>query len=105
MPRKGHPAAIGLGGAGTLIPEIQTYYNSGYILTDLTPDYGKNDSYTKTDLRLTYRTADGKFRIQAFVNNVEDKAIITRAVYTNHRALLVNFAPPRTYGITAGYRF
>ena len=96
---------ISLGGAGTLTPEVQTYYNSGYILTDLTPDYGKNDSYTKTDLRLTYRTADSKFQIQAFVNNVEDKAIITRAAYSNHRALLVNFAPPRTYGITAGYKF
>ena len=96
---------IGLGGAGTLTPEVQTYYNSGYILTDLTPDYGKNDAYFKTDLRLTYRTADGKFTLQAFVNNVEDKAIITRAVYTNHRALLVNYAPPRSYGLNAGFRF
>ena len=96
---------IGLGGAGTLTPEVQTYYNSGYILTDLTPDYGKNDAYFKTDLRLTYRTADGKFTAQAFVNNIENKAIITRAVYTNHRALLVNYAPPRSYGLSAGYRF
>ncbi len=96
---------IGLGGAGTLTPEIQTYYNSGYILTDLTPDYGNNEAYFKTDLRLTYRTADGKFTAQAFVNNVENKAIITRAVYTNHRALLVNYAPPRSYGLSAGLRF
>ena len=96
---------LSLGGAGTLTPEIQTYYNSGYILTDLTPDYGKNDAYFKTDLRLTYRTADGKFTLQAFVNNIEDKAIITRAVYTNHRALLVNYAPPRSFGLNAGIRF
>ncbi len=96
---------IALGGAGTLTPEVQTYYNSGYILTDLTPDYGKNDAYFKTDLRLTYRTADGKFTLQAFVNNVENTAIITRAVYTNHRALLVNYAPPRSYGLNAGVRF
>ena len=96
---------IGLGGAGTLTPELQTYYNSGYILTDLTPDYGKNDAYWKTDLRLTYRTADGKYTLQAFVNNIEDKAIITRAVYSNHRALLVNYAPPRSYGLSGGIRF
>lgn len=96
---------IGLGGAGTLTPEIQSYYNSGYILTDLTPNYGNNESYTKTDLRLTYRTADGKYHVQAFVNNVEDKAIITRAVYSNNRALLVSFAPPRSYGFSAGVRF
>ena len=96
---------IGMGGAGTLTPEIQTYYNSGYILTDLTPDYGKNDAYFKTDLRLTYRTADGKVTVQAFVNNLENTAIITRAVYSNHRALLVNYAPPRSYGMSASLRF
>jgi iron complex outermembrane receptor protein len=96
---------IALGSAGTLTPELQTYYNSGYILTDLTPEYGNNKAYTKTDLRLTYRTADGSFYVQAFVNNIEDEAIITRASYSNHRALLVNYAPPRTYGVNAGFRF
>ena len=94
-----------LGGAGTLTPEVQTYYNSGYILTDLTPDYGKNEAFFKTDLRLTYRTADGKFSVQAFVNNIENTAVITRAAYSNHRALLVNYAPPRTYGLNVGMRF
>ncbi|MES3020848.1 MAG: TonB-dependent receptor [Pseudomonadota bacterium] len=94
-----------LGNAGTLTPEIQTYYNSGYILSDLTPNFGKNDAYTKTDLRLTYRTADSKITVQAFVNNIEDEAIITRAVYSSHRSLLANYAPGRTFGISAGYRF
>ena len=96
---------VALGGAGTLTPEFQTYYNSGYILTDLTPDYGNNASFWKTDLRLTYRTLDGKFSLQAFVNNVENNAIITRAVYGNHRSLLVTYAPPRSYGLNAGFRF
>ncbi|MBC7939302.1 MAG: TonB-dependent receptor [Chitinophagaceae bacterium] len=96
---------IGLGGAGTLTPEIQTYYNSGYILTDLTPDYGSNDSYFKTDLRLTYRSLDGKYTLQAFVNNIENEAIVTRAVYSNNRSLLVTYAPPRSYGLSAGIRF
>jgi iron complex outermembrane receptor protein len=96
---------IALGRAGTLTPEIQTYYNSGYILTDLTPDYGSNEAYFKTDLRLTYRSLDGKFTVQAFVNNIENNAIITRAVYSNHRSLLVTYAPPRSYGLSAGVRF
>lgn len=78
---------------------------SGYILTDLTPDFGDQPAYTKTDLRLTYPTANGQFRIQAFVNNVEDQAVITRAVYGNHRSLLTSFAQPRTYGAAAGVRF
>ena len=96
---------IALGGAGTLTPEVQAYYNSGYILTDLTPDFGNNEAYWKTDFRLTYKTADGKFRLQAFVNNIENKAVITRASYSNNRALLVNYAPPRSYGLSASMRF
>ena len=96
---------FGLGSAGTLTPEVQTYYNSGYILTDLTPEYGNNAAFTKTDLRLTYRSLDGTYTVQAFVNNIEDKATITRAVYSNHRSLLVTYAPPRSYGASVGLRF
>lgn len=94
-----------LGAIGTLTPEIQTYYNSGYILSDLTPQFGKNDSYTKTDLRLTFKSMDGSITVQAFVNNIEDEAVITRAVYGNHRSQLVTYAPGRTFGLSAGYRF
>ncbi len=96
---------FGLGGGGTLTPEIQTYYNAGYILTDLTPEYGNNEAFTKTDLRLTYRSLDGKYSVQGFVNNIENNATITRAVYGNHRSLLVTYAPPRSYGATVGIRF
>ena len=94
-----------LGGVGTLTPELQTYYNSGYILTDLTPGYGNNASFTKTDLRVTWASLDGKYSIRAFVNNIEDKATISRAVYAANRALLVAYAPPRSYGLSASYRF
>ncbi|MDN3919383.1 TonB-dependent receptor [Roseateles violae] len=94
-----------LGGYGTLTPEFQTYYNSGYILTDLTPGYGNNEAFTKTDLRLTYQTSDGDYTVQLYVNNVEDEATISRAVYGNHRSLLVSYAPPRSYGARLSARF
>lgn len=96
---------IDLGGAGTLTPEVQTYFNAGYILTDLTPDFGSNPAYTKTDLRLTYRTPDDRLMVQAYVKNLENAAVITRAVYSNHRSQLVSYAMPRTYGVQIGYRF
>jgi iron complex outermembrane receptor protein len=94
-----------LGALGRLTPEVQTYYNSGYILTDLTPGYGNNESFTKTDLRLTYQTLDGDYTFQVYVNNVEDKATVSRAVYGNHRSLLVTYAPPRSYGARLAVRF
>ncbi len=96
---------IDLGAAGTLTPEVQTYFNAGYLLTDLTPNFGNQKAYTKTDLRLTYLTENGKIRVQAFVDNVEDQAVVNRVAYSNHRSLLGNYAPPRTWGISAGYRF
>lgn len=94
-----------LGNLGILTPEIQTYYNSGYILSDLTPNFGKNDAYTKTDFRLTFKNTDGNITVQAFVNNIEDEAVITRAVYGNHRSQLVTYAQGRTFGLSVGYRF
>ena len=96
---------FGLGSAGTLTPEFQTYFNSGYILTDLTPEFGNNEAFIKTDLRLTYRTLDGNITVQAYVNNIENEATITRAVYGNHRSLLVSYAPPRAFGARVGVRF
>ncbi len=96
---------IGLGNLGSLTPEAQLYFSSDYILTDLTPNFGNQKAFTKTDLRLTYRTPDERFRLQAFVNNVEDTATISRAVYAANRTLQALYAPPRTYGVTAGYRF
>ncbi len=96
---------IDLGGSGSLTPEVQSYFSSSYILTDLTPNFGNQPAFTRTDLRLTYRTADDRFRIQAFVNNVEQTAVITRAVYSGNRTLLASYAIPRTYGVSAGFRF
>ena len=96
---------ISLGNLGTLTPEAQTYFSSDYILTDITPEFGNQPAFTRTDLRLTFRTADERLRLQAFVNNVEDQAVITRAVYANHRTLQANYAVGRTYGISAGFRF
>ncbi len=96
---------IDLGSAGTLTPEAQMYFSGDYILTDLTPDFGNQNAFTRTDLRLTYRTADDRFRIQAFVNNVENVAVITRAVYASNRTLQASYAIPRTYGVSAGFRF
>ena len=96
---------IDLGKSGTVTPEVQTYFNGGYILTDLTPDFGDQPSFTKTDLRVTYRTADERLRVQAFVSNIEDTAVITRAVYSNHRSQLTSYAQPRTYGVQVGVRF
>ncbi|WP_198669467.1 TonB-dependent receptor [Blastomonas sp. UPD001] len=96
---------IDLGSAGSLTPEVQAFFSSDYLLSVIAPELGRQDAFTRTDLRLTYKTADERFRLQVFVNNVEDSAVITRTAFAAQRAMLVNYAVPRTWGIAAGFRF
>ncbi|ESZ87948.1 MAG: hypothetical protein Q27BB25_06545 [Blastomonas sp. CACIA14H2] len=96
---------ISLGDNGSLTPEVQTFFSSSYLLSVIAPRLGEQSAFTRTDLRLTYQTADERFRLQAFVNNVENSAVITRTAFAAQRAMLVNYAVPRTWGIAAGFKF
>ena len=94
---------IDLGSAGTLTPEVQTYFNGGYLLSRPLVNY-RQQSYTKTELRLTYQSRGG-LSLQAFVENLEDKAVLGRVTVGDGGAFSGTFAAPRTYGLRAGYRF
>lgn len=95
---------IDLGSAGTLTPEVQMLYTGDYLLSRAFPQY-LAPSYTKTELRLTYRTADQKLTLQAFVENLEDNATIGRVTVASGGGFSGSYAAPRTWGIKAGYRF
>lgn len=94
---------IELGGDATLTPEVQTYFNGGYILSRALINF-QQKSYTKTELRLTYQNGNG-LSLQAFVENLENEAVIGRATVSNGGAFSGTFAAPRTYGLRLGYRF
>ena len=101
--RAGIAYDIELGDGATLTPEVQTYFNGGYILSRALINF-QQKSYTKTELRLTYQSADG-LSLQAFVENLENEAVIGRATVSNGGAFSGTFAAPRTYGLRLGYRF
>ena len=101
--RAGIAYEIDLGDAGTLTPEVQSYFNGGYILSRALINF-QQKSYTKTELRLTYQNRNG-LSLQAFVENLEDEAVIGRATVSNGGAFSGTFAAPRTYGLRLGYRF
>ena len=86
-----------------LTPEVQSYFNGGYILSRALINF-QQKSYTKTELRLTYQNRNG-LSLQAFVENLEDEAVIGRATVSNGGAFSGTFAAPRTYGLRLGYRF
>ena len=101
--RAGIAYDIELGGGDTLTPEVQTYFNGGYILSRALINF-QQKSYTKTELRLTYQSVNG-LSLQAFVENLENEAVIGRATVSNGGAFSGTFAAPRTYGMRLGYRF
>ncbi len=95
---------IDLGDSGTLTPEVQTLFSGSYLLSRAMPNYLQG-SYTKTELRLTYRTANKNLTLQAFVENLEDEATIGRVTVASGGGFSGSYAAPRTWGIKAGYRF
>ena len=95
---------IDLGDSGTLTPEVQTLFSGSYLLSRAFPQYPQ-EAYFKTELRLTYRTADKNLSLQAFVENLEDNATIGRVTVASGGGFSGSYAPPRTWGVKLGYKF
>ncbi len=101
-----------LGGSNTLTPMIQTAWSDSYWSFDINVPGSEQDSFTKTDLRLTWENEDRGLRVQAFVQNLENKAVLTRSVIfspsqaaTPTASIQANYGDPRTYGISLGVDF
>lgn len=92
-------------GGGKLTPSVQSYFSSSYINTAFTPNFGRQEAFTRTDLRLTWVSPSEKLTLQAYVENIENKAVLNRVAFGANRSLNGVFGLPRTYGIKAGYRF
>jgi iron complex outermembrane receptor protein len=88
---------------GVVRAEWQTYFNGGYLLILNTPNYMQG-AYTKTDLRVNYLWPDNHTTIQAFVENIENNAVINRVTFSNY-TYDGNYEAPRTYGIRLAYKY
>ena len=103
--RAGIAYDIDLGEWGTLTPEVQTYYNGGYLLAPVLARTFNQDSYTKTDLYVTWRNFDENLTFQAFVQNVENEAVLGRVTTASGGGINGTYQPPRTWGLRVGYRY
>ncbi len=104
--------ALALGGAGTLTPDVRFFWSDSYFVNEFNYDagipgraVGRQPSHTRTDLRLTFQTLDERFMLQGFVENLENEAVLNRAVIGGQGAIFQNYAPPRIFGVKAGVRF
>ena len=90
---------------GRLTPSVQSYFSSSYINTPFTTYFGNQKAFTRTDLRLTWVSANDKINLQGFVENIENVAVLNRVAFGANRSLNGVYGLPRTYGIKAGFRF
>ncbi len=93
-----------LGHNGTITPEVQTLFSGSYLLSRAFPNYLQK-AYTKTELRVTYRTENRNISLQAFVENLENVATIGRVTVASGGGFSGSYGAPRTFGVKAGYKF
>jgi iron complex outermembrane receptor protein len=100
---------------GRLVPRLQTKYQSEMYLTDFNRPSDTQPAYTRTDVSLRYESPE-HWLIEAFVQNLEDKAIKNNVDLRGNQpgtggiagfpgVARAFFDAPRTYGLRAAYRF
>lgn len=101
-----------LGSGGSLTPSARFFWSDSYFVNEFNygagingRDVGRQRSYTRTDLSLTWMAEGDRFMVQAFVQNLENRAILNRSVIGGQGAIFQNFAPPRIWGVKAGFNF
>jgi iron complex outermembrane receptor protein len=88
-----------LGNGAAIVGSVNTRYEStrlsGYN------DYQRIPGNTRTDINLTYNSANGHWSAEAYVNNVEDAVVpvgIGQSVNFIPGLYTASLRPPRTYG-------
>jgi iron complex outermembrane receptor protein len=95
---------IDLGGAGRITPQATVLVSDGYFNTDTNTVLDFQDSYTKLDLRLGWTSADDRFTVEGFVNNVTNEITLNRGTFGS-RGLNQSYDAPRMYGLRVAARY
>ena len=91
---------------GLFTPSIDVSYKGRTYFSEYQREIESSASYTMVDLSLAYETNDGRIRAQLWAKNLFDvsRPGSTFALATG-RLLGVTWLPPRTYGVSVGYKF
>ncbi len=93
-----------LSNGGSITPKAGIYWQSKSFIRALNFEVDKISSYTKTDLTLSYNDPSGQWRIDAYVNNLENKAVRNGGwVFVGQ--YMSSYDMPRTYGGRISFTF
>ena len=89
-----------LGENGTITPYLQFYYSDEYNTSNLLAidPAQQQDSFTKTDFRVTWDTPIENLSIEGFVENIEDEAVLARGNNNSDDIVQTSFLYPRNAG-------
>lgn len=96
-----------LANGGSVVPQIDTRYETDRELNYNYYVASQAGSNTRTNASLTYNSADERWSLSAYVRNIEDEATVDLVEpAANQSGLLVAFLrPPRQYGMRFKFRF
>lgn len=92
-------------GWGTFTPQVTFQYVDDYFATQFNTSIGRQESYTQTDLRLSYQTENNRLGAEVFVQNLEDEAVLTRGTFGGSDAFFAGFGAPRTIGFRFNFNY
>ncbi len=90
-----------LEGGSTLTPSFQIAYSDSYNVAGNLPidPAGDQDSYVKTDVRLSWVSPNEAYQVEGFVENLEDEAVNARVNVGGNDYTQTSFLFPRNWGI------
>ncbi|MGE0032146.1 MAG: TonB-dependent receptor [Steroidobacteraceae bacterium] len=97
---------FGLGG-GIASVQADVQYSDKFCFTVLCAPVEKEGSYTVANARIGYAAENGRWEVAAFVNNLTEEEYRVYAFDSSLFSGVVAgvYAKPRTYGVTASWRF
>ena len=98
---------LGLPGAGTLTPRLQYQFQTRTYFRPWNLSEYSQPTYSKVDVRLSWMSASGRWKVEGFVNNVADVDVINflqvGAVFDD--TVYGFYQAPRTAGIRVGFDY
>ena len=95
---------------GSITPRLDTFF-SGEV--NFLPDnFSPQEAYHTTNVHVTWNSANGRYLVDAFVNNLEDEDVISndglQSISLGQQVLEPDnfvYYPPRVYGVRFGVNF
>jgi iron complex outermembrane receptor protein len=86
---------------GTLTPRFQTHYETKSYFTIYNYGADSQGAYHKSDIIVTYKPSSGRWSLEGYVRNLEDKLILSfsqNPASTTYAAYRYQYLAPRTFG-------